>query len=288
MYGKSVGLFIGALALLLTGCPTLPDDESLDYASDNIGILKYVPPGTFQRDDTATNTSTVSAFRMSRHEITRLQFYLMMEKDETDPAYSSGIGDPVERVNWYHCIAFCNKLSMAEGLTPVYSVSGIDFASLHYNDIPITSNATWDAAAADWDASGYRIPTEMEWQWAAMGAQDAREKAFAGSTGSNSIGDYAWYASNSGTISHPAGTKLPNEIGLFDMSGNVHELCWDWYDANYPTGAVTDYRGAASGTTRVLRGGCMYTTEPECSVATRRMKSPHDQDDLVGFRVVRP
>jgi formylglycine-generating enzyme required for sulfatase activity len=268
-----------------------------DYTSKTIGTLKYVPAGTFQRDATATNTSTVSAFRMSEKEITRAQFAAIMGTDPSVVMFSSGTSDPVQNVNWYHAIAFCNKLSLAEGFTPVYSVSGVNFTTLTYAAIPTTSNATWNAATANWSATGYRLPTEMEWMWAAMGATGGTtgyNKAFAGSTGVNLIGDYAVYG-NWGTgagrttteRSNPVGSKLPNELGLYDMSGNVFEWNWDWY-ATYPTGAVIDYMGAASGALRVKRGGSWDGRASRCPVADRNFNSPYNQDFGIGFRVVRP
>ncbi len=86
-----------------------------DYTSPTIGVLRYVPGGTFQRDDTSSNTSTVRPFRMSQYEITRAQFRAWMGTDPSDTSVSSGMDDPVQNVNWYHAIAFCNKLSIAEG-----------------------------------------------------------------------------------------------------------------------------------------------------------------------------
>ena len=241
---------------------------------------------------------------MSQYEITRAQFLAIIGKDPTTTAYSSGINDPVQNVNWYDAIAFCNKLSIAEGLTPVYSVSGVDFSTLMYGDIPITDNNTgwytiWDTATANWSANGYRLPTEMEWMWAAMGATSGYgytggtyttgySKAFSGSTGNNDIGDYAWYGSNSGLTTHPAGTKLPNELGLYDMSGNVGEWCWDWY-GSYPTGTQTDYRGASASGSRVYRGGNYGVDALNESVAYRYMDYPwHRRWGDIGFRVVRP
>ena len=261
-----------------------------DYTSKNIGILKYVPAGTFQRDDTATSTSRVSAFRMSRYEITRAQFKSVMGVDPSATFYSTGENDPVQQANWYHAIAFCNLLSIIEGLTPVYSVNGVDFAVLKYVDIPDRRNTAWDKVAADWTSNGYRLPTEMEWMWAAMGAKQGttgRNKAFAGSTGMNKIGNYAWYSSNSNRSSNPAGSKLPNELGLFDMSGNVWEWIWDWYGV-YPTGAEADYRGAASGSRRVRRGGGWGNSAQDCTVALRLNGEPQFQNRASGFRVVRP
>jgi hypothetical protein len=110
-----------------------PATGAADYLSANIGTLKYVPAGSFQRDGTATNISTIStAYWMSQYEITRAQFAALFSTDPSNATYSSGTGDPVQRTNWYHAIAFCNKLSLAEGLTPVYAVTGVDFSTLTY------------------------------------------------------------------------------------------------------------------------------------------------------------
>ena len=164
-----------------------------DYDSSTVGILKLVPAGRFQRDATATNISVITRpYRMSQHEITRAQFAAMLITDPSHPPYSSGTDDPVQMVNWYHAIAFCNKLSIDEGLTPVYSVTGIDFSTLTYAGIPTEAHVDWNDATANWDADGYRLPTEMEWMWAAMGAPadgqggstntTGYQKGYAGST----------------------------------------------------------------------------------------------------------
>ena len=130
--------------------------------SQHIGLLKLVPAGSFHRDATQTNISEITApFYMSAHEITREQFDTIMGNDPSDDTHSSGTSDPVQQVNWYHAIAFCNKLSIAEGLEQVYSVSGVDFSNLPFSSIPTGSNGTWDLATADWTANGYRLPTEM-------------------------------------------------------------------------------------------------------------------------------
>ena len=266
--------------------------------SPNIGRLIYVPAGTFQRDATPTNLSVVSAFRMSQFEITRAQWTTVTGwADPSNVTYSSGTGDPVQMVSWYDAIAFCNKLSLLEGLTPVYAVSGVDFTTLTYAQIPTGDNATWNAATANWAANGYRLPTEMEWMWAAMGADTAApgvtnttgySKAFAGSTGSNLIDDYAWYTTNSSSKTHPAGTKLPNELGFHDLSGNLWEWNWDWYAASYPAGTLTDTRGPASGPGRVKRGGSWNYAASYCTVAARGNGGPYGRYYYFGFRVVRP
>lgn len=116
---KVQGVLLILLLMVFTGCGGCDDLTALclndDYTSPNIGTLKYVPPGSFQRDATAENISVISTcFRMSQHEITRGEFEAVMGKDPTDTTYSTGMSDPVQRVNWYHTIAFCNKLSILE------------------------------------------------------------------------------------------------------------------------------------------------------------------------------
>jgi formylglycine-generating enzyme required for sulfatase activity len=266
-----------------------------------------VPAGSFQRDATATNISIITtAYKMSTYEITREQFLTIMGTDPSNTTYSSGTKDPVQMVNWYHAIAFCNKLSIVEGLTPVYTVTGVNFATLAYASIPTSINTTWDAATATWTNNGYRLPTQMEFMWAAMGATSDRSngykgigtnkggytKGYAGSTevagAQVNIGNYIWYNGNvSDNKSRPVGGKLPNELGLYDINGNINEWNWDWYGL-YPIGALTDYQGSDSGTLRVLIGGSWDYVMTYCTVAYHGGNNPHLVNYNFGFRVVRP
>ncbi len=141
-----------------------------------------VPAGSFQRDNNTLNISKISTdFQMSKYEIIRTQFLEIMGEDPgtRSPTMTCGTDDPVFLVNWYHAIAFCNKLSIAEGLAPVYAVNGVNFTTLTFDDIPSSENSLpqtpWYAVTATWTNDGYRLPTEMEWAWSAMGAtSDAR------------------------------------------------------------------------------------------------------------------
>jgi len=276
-----------------------------DAISANVGALLYVPSGTFQRDATATNLSVVTAFRMSQYEITRAQWVAVTGwADPSDETYSSGVGDPVQNVSWYDAIAFCNKLSILEGFTPVYTIAGVNPGLFTYAQIPTSSDADWNAVTENLFANGYRLPRHMEYLWAAMGADTAAPgqvnttgyaKAFAGSDGTNFIGDYVVFGYSSSQAgrtttqrSNPVGSRLPNELGFHDLCGNVMEWEWDWVQFILPTGTLTDYRGAASGTSRYKKE-CDWNREALfCTVQYHGGVYPHLRDSsTTGFRVVK-
>jgi formylglycine-generating enzyme required for sulfatase activity len=210
---------------------------------------------------------------------------------------------PVEWVSWYDAIAFCNKLSLLDGRTPVYSVGGIsDWGAFAYGSIPTATDTAWDAVTITPGANGYRLPTEMQWMWAAMGATsggatvttDGYNKAFAGSTGSNAIGNYAWYdnvldpdGGYADNKTHEVGKKTANELGLYDMSGNVYESIWDWFVA-YDSGILTDPPGPASGVGHPCLGGNWKDNATNCTVAYRNGHYPNDRDYRLGFRFLHP
>jgi len=124
----------------------------------------------------------------------------------------------------------------------------------------------------NWTANGYRLPTETEWEFAAKGGTLAQPTPYTYS-GSNTIDNVAWYSSNSGTTTYTVGQKSANELGIYDMSGNVWEWCWDWYDNSsgaYPFGGTTDPKGpSTSQTYRLLRGGSFGVSEFYCRVGIR-------------------
>ncbi len=290
------------LFLFLSGCRFPLSLDRYSYYSPCIEEMLYVPPGQFQFRTAAAPVATLTkGFHMSKTEITREQFQTVMGADPSN-ALSAPPAErnPVNNVNWYQAIAFCNKLSLLEGLTPVYSVAGItDWASISFAAIPVsTSFPEWNNVSSDWSADGYRLPTYMEWMWAAMGAPSDGQfgsvnttgytKIFAGYNGANNVDDYVYYAGNSDNKTHPVAGKLPNELGLNDMSGNVPEWCWDKMNGLLPTGSVTDYTGEVSGTDRWIAGGSYLVALPEnCSIDSRFSHGPDHLAAHPGFRVVR-
>ncbi|MBQ5906993.1 MAG: SUMF1/EgtB/PvdO family nonheme iron enzyme, partial [Treponema sp.] len=233
---------------------------------------------------------TIPDMYVCDHEVTRGEFKELMGTDpSTARAYDKDgnkltgdavLNNPVNNVNWYAAIAYCNKLSLKENLTPCYSVSGVtDWENLDYSSIPTESDTNWDALSYDKEADGYRLPTEAEWEWLARGGENYTY------AGSNTVDDVAWYKTNTNdTGSREVKTKQANGYGLYDMSGNVWEWCYDWYDTVSSNTADT---GASSGSFRVQRGGSWDNGVSSCRVAYRDYYYPYYRNCYCGFRVVR-
>ena len=225
------------------------------------------------------------------HEVTRGEYKEVVGSDpSTAFAYDKHgneltgddvLNNPVNYVNWYNALVYCNKLSIKEDLTPCYTISGSTDPD-NWGTVPTSSNSTWNAAVCDFDADGYRLPTEAEREWLARGGENYTY------AGSNTIGDVAWYSSNASNKegTREVKTKQENGYGLYDMSGNVYEWCWDWYASNISS--LTDAAGAKSGNSRVYRGGSFDNSGDSCKIAQRgSYYYPYTRSRNVGFRVVR-
>ncbi|MBM4399994.1 MAG: formylglycine-generating enzyme family protein [Candidatus Cloacimonetes bacterium] len=250
------------------------------------GIL--VNGGTFTMGKTqgastavdAPHQVTISSFYIGKYEVTQGEWSAIFGSNPSN--FAGDLGRPVEMVNWYLALVYCNKRSIAESLTPVYSINNTT-NPIGWGQIPNISNQNWNNAVCNMNANGYRLPTEAEWEYAARGASNTPDYLY---SGSNDINSVAWYVTNSNGSTRRFGLKQANGLGIYDMSGNVWELCWDWY-ANYNTDPANNPTGPATGQTKVIRGGCWYGLGDYSGVSHRGYKNPSYKDDGIGIRLCR-
>lgn len=262
----SLGLLWG---LLIGGAPAL-------WAQDSAPAMIRVEGGSFLMGSNeavyAANERvhevSLSSFFIGETEVSQALWKAVMGNN---PSRFAGDERPVDSVNWFEALRFCNALSEKEGLTPAYAISG--------------TTVSWDTGAG-----GYRLPTEAEWEYAARGgilgalSDEALERAFySGGENPEALG---WYNANSNKSSQPVKGKVPNELGLYDMSGNLWEWCWD-YLGEYPPEPVSNPTGASEGARRILRGGAWFTPVNLLRVTNRYWNAPAFKANSVGFRLAR-
>lgn len=227
---------------------------------------------------------TIDDFYISKHEVTQKEWVAVMG---SNPSAFQGEQLPVEMVSWYDAIEYCNQRSIQEGLEPYYT---IDKNKQDVNNKSEYDHIKWTVAVNE-GANGYRLPTEAEWEYAAGGGQLSKSYLY---SGSNSADEAAWYWRNAGDEyltgdwNWPAieknknrtsvvGSKLSNELGLYDMSGNVREWCWDWYeDAEFESGIY-----------RVVKGGGWIGDVSNTESAARGKFEASGFGPDQGFRIAR-
>ncbi len=261
--------------------------------------MVLIPAGKFQMgsekgygDNKPHQVTITKSFYMGKYEVTQAEYEKYCSYTGSDfPSSSYGDGDnyPAYYVCWYDALVYCNKRSVAEGLTPCYSISGNTDPS-KWGTVPTLTDSTWNAVVCDWNANGYRLPTEAEWEYAARAGDNTVDSlTYSGTSDENKLGEYAWHYDISSSKTHEVGTKKANAFGLYDMSGNVMEWCWNWHTSRYDaeTEGGSDPTGTSAGSRRVYRGGGWSDYSNYCAVSYRFNNSPGSRGYYIGFRVVR-
>ena len=214
-------------------------------------------------DEVQHPVTLTTDFWMAESEVTQRQYRNLMG---SSPSSIPGDDLPVESISWYEAVEYCNALSVKEKLTPCYQIGGMTVG--------------W---ADGMKCTGYRLPTEAEWEYAANPATPPRTVY----AGSDTVDEVAWIQTNAGSSTHAVKTKTANGRRVYDLSGNVSEWVWDIYQSNYEALPSTDPMGPSTGTQRVLRGGAFGGFVAYARVAQRGSSKPTIPFAILGFRIVR-
>jgi sulfatase modifying factor 1 len=232
--------------------------------------------GVGRNDERPIQEVELDTFLICKTQVTQKLWNLVLG---TTPSNFHGYELPVEHINWFDCIEFCNKLSTMADLEPCYT---IDKETKNAGGLSKTDPSRW-IITCNWNANGYRLPTEAEWEYSAKGGKNSN---FYNYSGGEAEGPVAWHKNNSQYKTQNVGQKKPNELGLHDMSGNVWEWCWDWHTA-YQETLLKNPRGPETGNYRTLRGGSWADNLNYQRVASRGKESPNGKYSSIGMRLVR-
>lgn len=244
---------------------------------------------TGMADERPLHRVTLSPYRLSEVPVTQSEWRKTMH---SNPAYFSDMpvrGEmqlkrPVEKVSCYDVYVYCNRRSIDEHLMPCYYINGTDDTE-SWGEVPESQDEKWDAVQCRWDVTGYRLPTEAEWEYAARGGPKMNLKKVRSDWDS----EHSWHKDNSAYITHTVGMRPESILGFQDIFGNVLEWCWDWYDC-YKEDDVTDPRGAERSSEcldRVVRGGAWNSVKEDCSPCFRNCGSPCARYNFIGVRLAR-
>ena len=241
-------------------------ENDLELCIDNKAIctLKNIPKGAFNRED--GESVKINEFYMAEFPVSQEFYKIVTGKN---PSRFTGMQHPVERISWYDAIRFCGKIN--EEIKELNNSELLKFNVLKEKEL--------DSFGLNPTSLGFRLPTESEWEYAARGNKVYKY------SGSDILDLVGWYYENSGHETKPVGRKFPNTFGLYDMSGNVLEWCWDWY-GEYNKNELNNPVGAKSGSYRVLRGGSWFIDAIRCEVAYRNDDFPRNSYYITGFRII--
>ena len=258
---------------------TSPVTKNISYE------MKLIEAGSFtmgskmdlsarHEDETPHKVTITTNFWMGVYEVTQRNWFDIMG---STPSFFSGCETcPVESVSWCDVIYFSNQLSKISQLEEVYILP----KGLNSENTVRECNELAPRVRMNWNANGYRLPTEAEWQFAAEGGGGFLY------AGADSPDPVAWYAKNSGKRTHPIGEKKPNAFGLYDMTGNVWEWCNDWHAA-YTNEEAIDPKGPSSGGSRIIRGGSWDFGVGGGRLNNRNQGMPGERSGYIGFRLLR-